>query len=101
MKQKQSKTTRRSNVVFRVTDSERKRLEREAVKYNCKVSGYIREKLFEDGDKKNQISKNEKAMISEILAIVQDICGHIEEKYTDKNDVELEEFTEKLWKKLQ
>ena len=80
---KKKKTKRQYTIQARVTNVERKKIERAAVNAGGNVSDYIRATLLKDS--KGQLE------IVRILAEVEDLRNYLQEKYDLDNDEELSE----------
>lgn len=90
------KRAKKAQLNIRLSQPEKKMLERKAQKNGLNLSEYARARLF-GGDKKQQSPE----MVSRCAVLCQDILNIAEEKYSCEDNSLLEEKVEKLWKILQ
>ena len=95
-KKEKNKKEKKEIVGFRVTDSEKKRLEKEAKKAEMTVSDYIRDRVMGARDKTQFTAKDAICIIT--LAI--DIVRYVEDRYGSYEDPYLRERVEELCQKL-
>lgn len=90
------KRVKKAQLNIRLSQTEKRTLERKAVKSGLNLSEYTRARLF-GGDEKQPSSE----MVSRCVVLCQDILNIAEEKYSCEDNSLLEEKVEKLWKILQ
>lgn len=86
---------KRAQLNIRLSQTEKKRLKRKAIKSDMNLSEYCRAQLF-GGDEKQQSP----GMVSQCAVLCQDILNIVQEKYSCEDNNMLEEKVEKLWKIL-
>lgn len=90
------KRVKKAQLNIRLSQTEKRMLERKAQKNGLNLSEYARVLLF-GGDEKQQNPE----MMSRCAVLCQDILNIVEEKYSCEDNSLLEEKVEKLWKILQ
>lgn len=93
---KYKKRVKRAQMNIRLSQSEKRMLERKAQKSGINLSEYTRARLF-GGDEKQQNPE----MVGQCVVLCQDILNIVEEKYSCEDNSLLNEKVEKLWKVLQ
>lgn len=86
---------KKAQLNIRLSQAEKRKLKRGAVKSNLNLSEYCRALLF-GSDKKQQSP----GMVSQCAVLCQDILNIIQEKYSCEDNDMLEEMVERLWKIL-
>ena len=85
---------KKAQLNIRLSQTEKRRLKRKAIKNGLNLSEYIRAMLSE-GDRKQQSP----GMVSQYVVICQDILNIVQEKYSCEDNSMLEENEEELrWK---
>lgn len=98
---KQSKNTKNKNkdkkaqLNIRLSQAEKRRLNRKAIESGLNLSKYSRALLF-GGDGKQQSP----GMVNQCVILCQDILNIVQEKYSCEDNSLLEEKVERLWKLL-
>lgn len=86
---------KKAQLNIRLSQTEKRRLKRKAIKNGLNLSEYIRA-MLSGGDRKQQ----DPGMASQCVVICQDILNIVHEKYSCEDNSMLEEKVEKLWKIL-
>ncbi len=86
---------KKAQLNIRLSQTEKRRLKRKAIKNGLNLSEYIRA-MLSGGDRKQQSPE----MVSQCVVICQDILNIVQEKYSCEDNSMLEEKVEKLWKIL-
>lgn len=86
---------KKAQLNIRLSQTEKRRLKRKAIKNGLNLSEYIRA-MLSGGDRKQQGP----GMVSQCVVICQDILNIVQEKYSCEDNSTLEEKVEKLWKIL-
>lgn len=86
---------KKAQLNIRLSQTEKKRLKRKAIKSDMNLSEYCRAQLF-GGDEKQQSP----GMVSQCAVLCQDILNIVQEKYSCEDNSILEEKVERLWKIL-
>lgn len=86
---------KKAQLNIRLSQVEKRRLERKAMKSGLNLSEYIRGQLSKGDGKRQDIE-----MVSQCVILCQDILNIIQEKYNCEDNSLLEEKVEKLWKRL-
>ncbi len=86
---------KKAQLNIRLSQAEKRRLKRKAVKSGLNFSEYIRARLSES-DRKQQ----DPGIVSQCVVLCQDILNIVQEKYSCEDNSLLEEKVEKLWKIL-
>lgn len=87
---------KKAQLNIRLSQTEKRMLERKAQKSGLNLSEYARVRLFGEDEKQQNPE-----MVSRCAVLCQDILNIVEEKYSCEDNSLLEEKVEKLWKKLQ
>lgn len=95
-KNESSSKDKRAQMNIRLSQAEKKRLEKKARKSGLNLSEYVRAWLLQ-GDGKQQGFE----MVGQCVVLCQDILNIVLEKYSCEDNSLLEEKVEKLWKILQ
>lgn len=92
---KSNSSDKKAQLNIRLSQTEKKRLEKKARKSCINLSEYVRTRLFQ-GDGKQQGVE----MVGQCVVLCQDILNIIQEKYSCEDNTPLEEKVENLWKIL-
>lgn len=92
---KRKNKDKKAQLNIRLSQAEKRRLKRKAVKSDLNLSEYCRAQLF-GGDGKQQ----DPVMVSQCVVLCQDILNIVQEKYSCEDNDMLEEKMERLWKIL-
>lgn len=90
------KRAKKAQLNIRLSQSEKRMLEKKAQKSGLNLSEYARVRLFGEDEKQQNPE-----MVSRCVVLCQDILNIAEEKYSCEDNCLLEEKVEKLWKILQ
>lgn len=92
---KSNSSGKKAQLNIRLSQTEKKRLEKKARKSCINLSEYVRAQLFQ-GDEKQQGLET----VGQCAVLCQDILNIIQEKYSCEDNSMLEERVEKLWRIL-
>lgn len=92
---KSNSSDKKAQLNIRLSQTEKKRLEKKARKSCINLSEYVRARLFQGDGKQHGLET-----VGQCVVLCQDILNIIQEKYSCEDNSLLEERVEKLWKIL-